>query len=112
MWPLEGTAHTLSSDMARIEATTATAAALAKVPGLRERVEESLLAILETAQEIRRLSDGLTELEFDAAHFLRVRVGNYMISYTLDPTLTLATVVFVEEMKSRPPDPELVSKAS
>ncbi|HEY2029697.1 MAG TPA: hypothetical protein VGH20_10865 [Myxococcales bacterium] len=98
--------------MARIDATPATAAALAKVPGLRERVEESLSAILETAREIRRLSDGHTELEFDAGHFLRVRVGSYMISYTLDVALTVATVVFVEEMKSRPPDVELVSKAS
>lgn len=96
--------------MAHIEATPATAAALAKVPGLRERVEESLLAILETAREIRRLSDGHTELEFDPSHFLRVRVGNHMISYTLDLSLTSATVVFVEEMKSHPPDFELVSK--
>ena len=114
-WSLEGSAHTLNSDMGRIEATAASAAALAKVPGLRERVDESLLAILETAREIRRLSDGNAELEFDTGHFLRVRVGSYMISYTLDSGLTVATVVFVEEMKSRPPESDLadlVSKAS
>lgn len=98
--------------MGRIDATSASAAALAKVPGLRERVDESLLAILETAREIRRLQDGLTDLEFDAAHFLRVRVGDYMISYTLDRGLSVATVVFVEEIKSRPPDGVLLSKAS
>jgi hypothetical protein len=97
--------------MARVEATIATAAALAKVPGLRERAEESLLAILETAREIRRLSDGHTELEFDVGHFLRVRVGDHMISYTLNLDLSVATIVFVEELKPRPVEDDLVSKA-
>jgi hypothetical protein len=93
----------------RIDATPKAAAALAEVEGLRERVEQSLLAILEAAREIRRLSAIHRELGLDD-HFLRVRVGDHMVSYTLDPSLSGATVVFVEELEPRV-EPAL-SKAS
>src|SRR3954467_1060325 len=111
MWLSALLAPRLPFLMPRVETTVAMAGVLAKVPGLRSRVEDVLLAILETAQEARRLQNGFTEMGFEAGHFLRVRVDNHMISYTLDRALTLATVVLVEQIENRPRE-ETRSKAS
>jgi len=83
--------------MYRVEATSNAAKSLAKVPGLRPRVEETLTSILETADEIRRTHAGI--IPFDASP-MRVRVGDHTISYSLNLEEHTATVLVVEEARN------------
>ena len=89
--------------MPEIEATPSASASLAKVPGLRERVEEVLIGILETGAEIRRLQQGYSFFNDHANQFMRVRVAKHMITYTLDLDRNVAKVLFVEPIRERPP---------
>ena len=78
-----------------VETTLSAAALLASVPGLRERTEEALVAILDAAREIRRLQ-GFAYVRLQPDQVMRVRVANHCISYTLDLDANTATVVYVE----------------
>lgn len=89
--------HTILRAMYRIDVTSASAIALGKVAGLRDRVEETLKGILETAAEIRLLHNDRLLLE--NATFMRVHVANHVISYTLDLNAQLATVLLVEPIR-------------
>jgi mRNA-degrading endonuclease RelE of RelBE toxin-antitoxin system len=81
--------------MYRIRATPTVASQLARQPGLREHVEETLTGILETAMELRASHD--MRLDGDD-RFMRIRVRDYMISYTLDVESGTATIVFAEKL--------------
>lgn len=83
--------------MYRIETAPSADPILAKVPGLRTRVEKTLTGILETAGELRRIHS--SDLDVSAAHHLRIRVADYLISYRLDLDRETATVVFVEHLR-------------
>lgn len=87
--------------MSRVDATPAAAAALAQVPGLRQRVEDVLRAIIDTAVEIRRMQDGFSYFDARPGEFMRVRVASYLISYTLDVEAQAAKVLFVERAAGR-----------
>jgi mRNA-degrading endonuclease RelE of RelBE toxin-antitoxin system len=82
--------------MYRVEATSNAEKALARVPGLRPRVEEMLTGILETADEIRRTRAGAVPID---ASPMRVRVGDYIISYSLNLEEGIATVLVVEQAR-------------
>jgi len=80
----------------RVEATSNAAKSLARVPGLRPRVEETLITILETADEIQRTQAGLIPID---ASPMRIRVGEHIISYSLNLEEHVATVLVVEEAR-------------
>ena len=78
----------------RIDATLTAAHLLSQIPGLRPRVEEVLIGILETADEIRRLHG--VDFGPSAKDPMRVHIGNHVIAYLLDLDRRTAKVVFVE----------------
>jgi hypothetical protein len=80
--------------MARIEASPTAAHLMANIPGLRRRVDEALAGVLEAAMEIQRLQDH--KLIGTNDHAMRLRVGNFMVSYLLDVEHGSAKVVYVE----------------
>jgi len=77
----------------QVEASLTAAHIMTNIPGLRQRVEEMLTGILETAEEIRRLR-GIDATTTDQP--MRVHIGGYVISYLLDLDRRIAKVVFVE----------------
>jgi hypothetical protein len=82
--------------MYRIETAPAAEVVLARQPGLRQRLEEVLIGILQTAEELRRLQGG----QFDpAGHHLRVQVGAHLVSYRLEPDRRTASVAFLEKLE-------------
>lgn len=80
--------------MFRVETTLAAQAAISRVPGLHKRVEDALIGVLQTADAMRRLNDGHFAGISDEA--MRVRVGNYLVTYTVDAGCTTATVLGIE----------------
>jgi hypothetical protein len=88
----------------RIEATPSADAFLAKTPGLRERVEDVLVGILQTGAEIRRLQQGYSFFNDHPDQFMRVRAAGHMVTYTLDLEREVAKVLFVERIRERIPD--------
>ena len=92
----------------RIDAVPTAAEILARVAGVRERVNETLEGILETAIEICRLHG--SELRFDDV-YMRVRVAEYMISYTLDLDGRSACIVFVEKLQDDDSGDDKISAA-
>jgi hypothetical protein len=81
--------------MYSVDATPTSAHVLAKVPGLRGRVEEVLHGILATAEEIRRLQG----CALDLRGHLRVQVAGHTISYLLDLDQRTAKVLVVERTR-------------
>ncbi len=81
----------------RVTATPTVGAQLARYPGLRERVEETHFSILETAIEIRRLGEAARRMD---SGYLRVRVRDFMVSYTLNLDEGIATIVFAEKIQA------------
>jgi hypothetical protein len=79
-----------------VEATSNAAKSLARVPGLRPRVEETLTSILETADEMGRTLAGLVPID---ATPMRIRVGDHVISYSLNLEEGTATVLVVQEAR-------------
>ncbi len=69
---------------------------LASVPGLRDRVEERLRSILETAVEMVHAQRGVFVLD---GH-LRLYVADYVISYTLDLDQHVAKIISVSRGSS------------
>src|SRR5438132_7455954 len=87
--------------MFRVEATPTAGRALARVPGLRERAEEVLTAILDTAVELQRQSGNFWAPGPADEQFMRVRVAGHMISYTLDLERRAARILLVERISER-----------
>jgi hypothetical protein len=77
-----------------IDATATAMAAMAQVPGLREKVEQMLRAVLETALELRRLQASQIDMltKNDA---MRLHVGDFAVWYVLDVDRRAAKVVSV-----------------
>ena len=98
---LPGCRRQLPAAVYRVETAPPAEPILAKVPGLRRRVEETLIGILETAREMRRLQT--TDFDPGSALHLRVRIGDYLISYRLDVGRGVARIAFAERV--RPVDP-------
>ena len=90
--------------MPRIEATPSAEVVLAKTPGLRERVEEVLVGILQTGAEIRRLQQSYSFFNDHPDQFMRVRAAGHMVTYTLDLERGVARILFVEQISERVPD--------
>ena len=68
-----------------VDITDNAAAALGAVPGLRERAEEMLRGIIESAGDVSSAC-------IDPGTWLRLHVGGAIIWYTLDLGLRLATI--------------------
>jgi len=83
----------------RIEANVAASNVLSAEPALRQRVEEVLTGILETADEIRRL--GEHDLSGIGSHPMRVRVANCVVWYTLDLERLSAKVLLIDRTDHR-----------
>lgn len=94
--------------MAQVVTTLDAIARMRPVPGLRIRVEQRLLAVLEAAKEIERLpGGGLVSTEAP----LVTRVGDYEVIYSLDlehdRTVVLDVQLFEESQAAGQPDSEL-----
>ena len=80
--------------VSRIEASTTASNVLAAKPSLRQRVEEMLTGILETAQELRRTGQhpfsGISEQP------MHVRVGDYLVWYVLDLEHGSAKILLID----------------
>jgi hypothetical protein len=99
-----GTEKSQVSDMLyKVDASLTAGHLMSQIPGLRARVEEMLMGILETADAINQLQEINFESTVDAP--MRVQVGNYIISYLLDVRGRKAKVVFVEMVSSEGPTP-------
>jgi mRNA-degrading endonuclease RelE of RelBE toxin-antitoxin system len=94
--------------MYRVEVRPPSDAILAQAPDLRRRAEDVLIGILQTAEEIRVLQNG----DFPLDSHLRLRIGDYYLSYTLDLDRRLATVVFVEHAAQKRDEPDDSSSAA
>ena len=96
----------------RVEASLTAAHLMSQAPGLRHRVEEALIAILEAAEEIRLLN-GYDPSAATVESPFRLHVGNWVVSYLLDLNRRTAKVVFVEMLSNEKLAPgEPVSRAS
>jgi hypothetical protein len=84
-----------------VKITLPAAEVLGRHAGLRARVEEMLIAILDTAHEMRGLQDGYAWFDPHPAQSMRLRVGQHVVSYTLDPDARVATVLAVERCVDR-----------
>jgi hypothetical protein len=84
----------------QVEFTLMAGHQISDVPGLRQRVEETLTGILETAEEIRRAHGFRFGLSPEDP--LRVHVGGYLVSYSLDLDQQLAKVLLMERAKREP----------
>ena len=87
----------------RIEASTTAADLLAAKPLLRQRVEEMLTGILETAEELRRT--GQHAFSDIAEQPMRVHVGGYLIWYALDLEGRSAKILLVDRAADHPEGP-------
>jgi len=84
----------------RIEATTEASDVLAAKPSLRQRIEEMLSGILETAEELRRTGQG--SFSDDSEQPMRVHVGDFVIWYVLDLERHSAKILFIERAAKLP----------
>jgi len=84
----------------RIEATIAASDALAAKPRLRQRVEEMLTGILETAEELRRTGQGTFSGASEQA--MRVHVGDFVIWYVLDLERHSAKILLIDRASELP----------
>ena len=80
--------------VSRIEASATASSILAAKPSLRQRVEEMLTGILETAEELRRTGQhpfsGISEQP------MHVRVGDYLVWYVLDLEHGSAKILLID----------------
>ena len=83
----------------RVEASLTAGHLMSQVPGLRARVEETLHGILETAEEIRRLHG--TDFSDAVQQPMRVHIGSFIVSYTLDIDRCAAKVLFLEPVDEK-----------
>ena len=79
--------------MIRVEASAAAAQLFDLVPGLRQRVENTLQSVCETAVELRRLRGKSFALD---DRFMLIRVGDFVVSYILDLEIPAARVMRME----------------
>jgi hypothetical protein len=84
-----------------VKITLPAAEILGRHAGLRARVEEMLIAILDTAREMRGLQDGYSWFNPHPAQSMRLRVDQHVVFYTLDPEARVATVICVERCVDR-----------
>src|SRR4051812_45336166 len=101
-WSRTPSRQILVAMLYKVEATLAAGQLLSRVPGLRHRVEEMLTGILETAEELRRLQQGM-DFAPDGAP-MRVNVGQHVVGYVLDLDRRSAKVVFVEPARRQDPN--------
>src|SRR5690242_21799974 len=87
--------------MYRVDAMPIAARALGRIPGMWRRAREALRGILETADQARLIGAHVSP---DTS--LRLRIGNYMLTYTIDSERRRATVLTVEDDGSSAADPE------
>jgi len=69
---------------------------LSRVAGLRDRVDEALVGILETAGQLHGMTTWFGALN---GHIMRMRVADHLVSYTLNLEARSARVVFVERIR-------------
>jgi mRNA-degrading endonuclease RelE of RelBE toxin-antitoxin system len=79
----------------RVDATPLAARALGRVPGLWRRARETLRGILQTAEHARLIGANVP-----SQTPLRLRIGNYALTYTLDTEQSCATILGVESAQS------------
>lgn len=84
----------------RIEATTEASEMLAAKPKLRQRVEEMLTGILETAEELRRTGQGTFSGASEQP--MRVHVGDFVIWYVLDLERHSAKILLIDRASELP----------
>jgi mRNA-degrading endonuclease RelE of RelBE toxin-antitoxin system len=84
----------------RIETTNDASDVLAAKPKLRQRIEEMLTGILETAEELRRRGQG----SFSGASEqpMRVHVGEFVIWYVLDLERHTAKILLIDRAAELP----------
>ena len=80
--------------MSRVEVSSRAERMLQDVPGLYQRAREMLLGILETAEQIRFFGDSY----FLPDSVMRLRVGKFELSYTLDLNRGMASVLSAERI--------------
>jgi mRNA-degrading endonuclease RelE of RelBE toxin-antitoxin system len=91
----------------RIEATTEASDTLAAKPKLRQRVEEMLTGILETAEELRRTGQGT--FSGTSEQPMRVHVGDFVIWYVLDLDGHSARILLIDRAVAIPKESSSVS---
>ena len=84
--------------MYRVEATAAAEKALSDAPELRVRVEEVLSALLETADELRKLQAYFVS---NPGGIMRAVVAGHEISYTMDLNAMRARILVVQPTAAR-----------
>jgi hypothetical protein len=89
----------------RVEITSTADFQLRRVPGLLDRVEEQLLSILRTAEEVRKLQAG----QFVLDGWLRLHVAGHVIWYELELQQRVARVLAVEREPGSGPSPAKVA---
>ncbi len=80
--------------MFRVEVSSRAERIIQDVPGLYQHAREMLLGILETAEQIRFFGDSY----FLPDSVMRLRVGNFELSYTLDLNRGMASVLSAERV--------------
>jgi hypothetical protein len=85
----------------KVDASLTAGHLLSQIPGLRHRVEEMLIGILETAEQIRTLQG--VDFRSTAEEPMRLHVGNYVVSYLLDVDRRTAKIVFIEMVSRETP---------
>src|SRR5712671_3322820 len=84
----------------RIEATNEASNVLAAKPKLRQRIEETLTGILETAEELRRRGEGTFSGASEQP--MRVHVGDFVIWYVLDLERHTAKILLIDRAGELP----------
>jgi hypothetical protein len=86
--------------MYRVDAMPIAARALGDIPGMWRRARETLRGILETAEHARLIG---AHVACDLP--LHLRIGNYLLTYTIDAERCRATILALEPASSAG-DPE------
>ena len=86
--------------VSRIAASTTASNVLAAKPSLRQRVEEMLTGILETAEELRRTGQGT--FSGTSEQPMRVHVGDFVIWYVLHLERHTAKILLIDRAAALP----------
>jgi len=84
----------------RIESTIEASGMLAAKPKLRQRVEEMLTGILETAEELRRTGQGT--FSGSSEQPMRIHVGGFVVWYVLELDRHSAKILLIDRAVDLP----------
>lgn len=79
----------------RIEASASASLLLHVMPGMQALVERTFTEMFESALELRKLHGAFAADD----RFLRMRVGDYVVSYLLDVDAALVRIMLIEPVR-------------